>query len=230
MPIDLPREAAPAPSLTRSQRLRAFLDMWLVDHGFIRDIYWNLHEVAPGVWRAAQPGPRQLVRAKKLGIKTVLNLRGKREDCGSYILERQACEALGLKLVDFPIRSRSPLDRETLHAAVRIFDEIEYPILMHCKSGADRAGFMATLYQFVKGGVPLAEAMKTQLSLAYGHMRQAKTGVIDFFYESYIAANARSPIAFLDWVDRHYDRDKLDASFKESWAWGILVNYILRRE
>jgi protein tyrosine/serine phosphatase len=230
LPIDLPRPAAPAPILTGAQRVRAFLDMWLVDHGFIRDIYWNLHEVAPGVWRAAQPGPRQLRRAKKLGIKTVLNLRGKREDCGSYILERQACEALGLKLVDFPIRSRSPLDRETLHAAVRIFDEIEYPVLMHCKSGADRAGFMATLYQFVKGGVPLAEAMKKQLSLAYGHMRQAKTGVIDFFYESYLAANATSPIAFLDWVDGHYDRDKLDASFKESWAWGILVNYILRRE
>ena len=230
MPIDLPRDAAPAPPMTGLQRFRAFLDMWLVDHGFIRDIYWNLHEVAPGVWRAAQPGPRQLRRAKKLGVKTILNLRGKREDCGSYILEREACEALGLKLVDFPIRSRSPLDKPTLHAAVKIFDQIEYPVLLHCKSGADRAGFMSTLYQFVKGGVPLAIAMKKELSLAYGHMRQAKTGVIDFFYETYLAANEKAPIAFLDWVDRDYDRDKLDASFKESWAWGILVNYILRRE
>jgi len=230
LPIDLPRDAAPAPVMSAVQRLRAFLDMWLVDHGFIRDIYWNLHEVMPGVWRAAQPGPRQLRKAKRMGVKTILNLRGKREDCGSYILEREACEKLGLKLVDFPIRSRSPLDKETLHAAVHIFDQIEYPVLLHCKSGADRAGFMSTLYKFVKGGVPLAEAMKKELSLVYGHMRQAKTGVIDFFYESYIAANEKAPIAFLDWVDRFYDRDKLDASFKENWAWGILVNYILRRE
>ena len=59
---------------------------------------------------------------------------------------------------------------------------------------------------------------------------RSKTGVIDFFYETYLAANEKAPIAFLDWVDRDYDRDKLDASFKESWAWGILVNYILRRE
>ena len=29
---------------------------------------------------------------------------------------------------------------------MRIFDEIEYPVLLHCKSGADRAGFMSTLY------------------------------------------------------------------------------------
>lgn len=230
MPIDLPRAAAPAPLLTGSARLRAFLNMWLVDHGFIRDIYWNLHEIAPGVWRAAQPGPRQLRRAKEMGVKTILNLRGRRDDCGSYILERQACEELGLKLVDFPIRSRSALDKETLRAAVRIFDEIDYPVLMHCKSGADRAGFMATLYQFVKGGQPLAEAMKKHLSLAYGHMRQAKTGVIDFFYESYLAANERAPIAFLDWIERDYDRDRLNASFKENWAWGILVDKILRRE
>ena len=230
MPIDLPRPAAPAPSLTRRQRLRAFLDMWLVDHGFIRDIYCNIHQVGPGVWRSAQPAPHHLRRAKRLGIRTVLNLRGRRDDCGSYILERDACEKLGLTLVDFPIRSRSPLDRETLKAAVALFDQIEYPVLMHCKSGADRAGFMATLYQFSKMGIPLPAAMKVQLSLAYGHIKQAKTGVIDFFFASYMAANERQPISFLDWVERSYDRDRLNAEFKESWIWGIVVNYILRRE
>jgi protein tyrosine phosphatase (PTP) superfamily phosphohydrolase (DUF442 family) len=230
LPIDLPHRAAPAPVLTPLQRLRAFLDMWLVDHGFIRDIYCNIHEIAPDVWRSAQPAPHHLRWAKRKGVRTVLNLRGRRDDCGSYILERDACAALGLTLVDFPIRSRSPLDRETLKAAVALFDTIEYPVLMHCKSGADRAGFMATLYQFTQQGVPLTEAMKTQLSLAYGHVRQAKTGVIDFFYESYLAANARQPIGFLEWVERVYDRDKLNADFKESWLWGIVVNYILRRE
>jgi protein tyrosine phosphatase (PTP) superfamily phosphohydrolase (DUF442 family) len=230
LPIDLPHPAAPAPKLSLWQRLRAFLDMWLVDHGFIRDIYCNIHRVGPGVWRSAQPAPHHLRWAKRQGIRTILNLRGRRDDCGSYILERDACDKLGLKLVDFPIRSRSPLDRETLKAAVALFDQIEYPVLMHCKSGADRAGFMATLYQFLKMGVPLPDAMKVQLSFAYGHIKQAKTGVIDFFYASYMAANERQPISFLDWVERIYDRDRLNAEFKESWIWGIVVNYILRRE
>jgi protein tyrosine phosphatase (PTP) superfamily phosphohydrolase (DUF442 family) len=230
LPIDLPRVAAPAPVLSAWQRLRAFLDMWLVDHGFIRDIYCNIHKVDDGVWRSAQPAPHHLRWAKRQGIRTIINLRGRRDDCGSYILEREACAKLGLTLVDFPIRSRSPLDRETLKAAVHLFDEVEYPVLMHCKSGADRAGFMATLYQFTKMGIPLADAMKTHLSLAYGHVKQAKTGVIDFFYTSYIEANQRQPISFLDWVERAYDRDQLNASFRENWAWGIVVNYILRRE
>jgi protein tyrosine/serine phosphatase len=230
LPIDLPTPAPPAPALTVRQRLAAFLDMWLVDHGFIRDIYCNIHLVSKGVWRSAQPAPRHLRWAKRQGIRTILNLRGRRDTCGSYILEREACEKLGLVLVDFPIRSRSPLDKETLRAAVRIFNEIEYPVLLHCKSGADRAGFMATLYLFAKQGMPLKQAMASQLSLAYGHVRQAKTGVIDFFFESYLAANDKEPIAFLDWVDRDYDNKRLDSEFKESWVYGLLVNYLLRRE
>jgi len=204
--------------------------MWLVDHGFIRDIYCNIHRVTPTVWRSAQPAPHHLRWAKRQGIRTIINLRGRREDCGSYLLEREACENLGLTLVDFPIRSRSPLDRETLRAAVALFDKVDYPVLMHCKSGADRAGFMATLYQFSQSGVPLREAMRTQLSLAFGHIKQAKTGVIDFFFETYLKANEHQAISFLDWVEQVYDRDKLNADFKESWLWGLIVNYVLRRE
>jgi len=221
---------APTPELTRFQRLRAFLDMFFIDHGFIRAIYWNCHRIAPGVWRAAQPGPHHLRWAKRQGIKTILNLRGRREDCGSYILEREAARDLGLTLIDFPIRSRSPLDRETILAAIKLLDEMEYPALMHCKSGADRAGFMATLYMFMKGGMPLGEAAKKHLSLRYGHLRQAKTGVIDFFFERYLADTREHPMAFADWVRTVYDRKAIEAQFRANWLAGIVIDRLLRRE
>ena len=88
---------------------RERLDMMLVDHGLLRAIYWNLHPVAAGAWRAAQPSPRRLKQARSLGVRTVLNLRGRRDTCGSYILEREAAERLGLTLIDFialPARAR----------------------------------------------------------------------------------------------------------------------------
>jgi len=228
--LDLPTIAAPAPELTPPERRRAFLDMWLVDHGFIRDIYWNLHRVADGVWRAAQPAPHHLRRARDLGVRTVLNLRGRRDTCGAYQLEREACARLGLTLIDFPIRSRSPLDRETLLAAAKLFGEIETPFLLHCKSGADRAGFMSTLYLFLHEGVALREAMRVHLSLRYGHVKQAKTGVIDFFFEEFLRETDGSREAFVPWVETRYDRTALEARFKENWLAGILVNKILRRE
>lgn len=230
MDVDLPSLAPAVPQLSGSERIRAWLDMFLIDHGFIRGIYWNCHRIAPGVWRAAQPSPRHLRWAKRQGIKTVVNLRGQRNNCGSYILEREACQELGLTLIDFPIRSRSPLDRETILSGIELLDSIEYPVLMHCKSGADRAGFMATLYMFLKGGVPLRDAMKKHLSLAYGHLRQAKTGVIDFFYERYLADSEKRPMPFREWVATVYDRKRLESEFRQNWLAGIVIDYILRRE
>ncbi|PKU25577.1 protein tyrosine phosphatase [Telmatospirillum siberiense] len=204
--------------------------MWLVDHGFIRDIYCNIHPVTEGVWRSAQPAPRHLRWAKRQGIRTILNLRGRRDTCGAYILEREECERLGLILVDFPIRSRSPMDRETLLAAIDIFDRIEYPVLMHCKSGADRAGLMSTLYLFLKGGVPLREAMRKHLSLMYGHVKQAKTGVLDFVLEQFLADGDESPEAFRRWIATVYDRAKIQVQFHENWLAGVIIKFILRRE
>jgi len=227
--VDLPTIAEPVPEMSPEERRKAWLKLWLQDHGFIRDIYWNLHQVSDKVWRAAQPGPRQLQKAKDMGIKTILNLRGRRDHCGIYKLERETCHKLGLTLIDFPIRSRSPLDTPTLKAAAELFDGLEYPMLLHCKSGADRAGFMSTLYMFLYEQKPLYEAMG-QLSLKYGHVKQAKTGVLDFFFETFSKETDGRQESFLPWVENQYDRDKLDASFKEGWVAGVLVNKILRRE
>jgi protein tyrosine/serine phosphatase len=227
--FDLPTLALPVPELTSRERLRAYLDMWLVDHGFIRDVYCNRRRVSDRVWRSAQPAPRHLRQAKARGIRTVLNLRGRRDTCGSYILERETCARLGLTLVDFPIRSRAMLDKPTLHAAGELFKRIEYPVLMHCKSGADRAGLMATLYLFVQEGVPLRQAMR-HLSLRYGHVKHAKTGMIDFFFERYLADTRERPMDFFDWVENVYDAQRLQAEFHENWLAGIIVNNILRRE
>jgi len=45
-----------------------------------------------------------------------------------------------------------------------LFGTLEYPILMHCKSGADRVGLMSALYLHTRHGVPISEARR-QLSL-----------------------------------------------------------------
>ena len=46
-----------------------------------------------------------------------------------------------------------------------------------------------------------SQEAKRQLSLRFGHIRQADTGVLDLVFDSYLAHNKREPIAFLDWID-----------------------------
>ncbi|WP_088342916.1 MULTISPECIES: sulfur transferase domain-containing protein [Rhodomicrobium] len=206
-----------------------YVDLILVDHGIFRMIYPNRHRLAAHAWRSSQPSPRDIRRmARRGGLKTIVNLRGDR-DCGSYRLETEACRRYGVKLVDFSVKSRQAPAKDTFRAAKELFDSVEYPILLHCKSGADRVGLMSVLYMILKEGRPVAEARR-QLSLRYGHIRQADTGVLDLVFDSYLAHSSREPIAFLDWVDRHYDERIIAQRFRaEGWA-NLMVNRIINRE
>jgi protein tyrosine/serine phosphatase len=205
-----------------------YTDMLLFDHLFVRLLFSNRHRLAPRAWRAAQPLPHQLRRAKKLGVKTVVNLRGN-EDKPTARTERAACERLGLAYVDYCLRSRDAPSREEIYGLRDLFQRIEHPILLHCKSGADRAGLASALYLHIVEDVPIKKAAR-QLSLRYGHVRFADTGVLDAFFDQYLAYSAQNQIDFFDWVERHYDPAKLKQSFRSrNWA-NRLVDGWLRRE
>ena len=91
-----------------------------------------------------QPTPHQLAWFRRQGVRTVISLRGGREH-GSWPLQREACAQQGLNLVEFVLRSREAPSKETILAAKAFFDGVQYPAVMHCKSGADRAGLGAAL-------------------------------------------------------------------------------------
>jgi hypothetical protein len=126
------------------------------------------------------------------------------------------------------MRSRSLPTRDDLVRAARLFETLERPVLFHCKSGADRAGFVAALWLALAEGVPVARARR-QLSLRYGHVRQGKTGVLDAFFDAY-EADTGGATPLLDWIRESYDRDALMAGFRAR-GWGnLLVDRVLARE
>jgi protein tyrosine/serine phosphatase len=202
--------------------------MLIVDHGIFRVLYCNTHRIGPLAWRSAQPTPHHLRALRRQGLRTVINLRGERL-CGSYFLERAVCERKGITLINFRLRSREAPSRQEIRAAVELFEQIEYPVLIHCKSGADRAGLMSALYMFLKEGMPLEEAKKA-LSLRYGHFRHARTGILDCFFERYISDNAKNPMPFLEWIDKVYDPRELQRSFRSRGSADRLIDHVLRRE
>jgi len=207
--------------------MRDWVELMAKDHGVLRLWWHNLHQIDIDMWRSNQPTPRRIEQAAQLGIRTIINLRGPRSD-GGWRLEAEACGRHGLKLVDFTTRSRAAPDKQMLYDTKSLFDTIEGPALLHCKSGADRAGLMSALYLLMKKNRPVAEASR-QLSLRYLHVKQAKTGLLDAFLAAYAPYEAER-MAFFDWVKDIYDPEKLQAEFlSSSWA-DRLIDQLLKRE
>ena len=119
---------------------------------------------------------------------------------------------MGFKLVNAKIYARKPPRREELLHLLDAFERIEKPFVMHCKSGADRAGFAAALWMHIHEGQSIAEAQK-QLAPKYLHLAWTKTGIVDHILDVYAAERANSGIDFRAWVETHYDQATLRASF-----------------
>lgn len=216
------------PIATRRRRLGAWLSMMLADHGFIRLVRLNRHRVTERMWRSAQPAPWDVAAARRAGVRTILNLRGG-TIYGSTALEREACAREGLAYAVSVVYSRAAPSREQVHRLLATFRAIETPVLIHCKSGADRAGLAAVLWMLVMERRPIEAAVK-QLSLRYGHVPAGKTGILDAFFDEYRRANAAAPIDFVTWLDTVYDPDALTRRYRSGFWGNLLVDRVLRRE
>ena len=106
---------------------------------------------------------------------------------------------------------------------------LDYPAVMHCKSGADRAGLAATLYLILHEGRPVREAVG-QLSARYGHFRFAKTGILDAFFALYRREGEPKGLDFLTWVETEYDPEALKRSFRPGFWSDLVVDRIIKRE
>ena len=206
---------------------RDWTELMLSDHGLLRLRWHNLHQIDQDMWRSNQPTPGRLAKMRALGITTIINLRGPRAD-GGWRLEAEACARHNITLIDFTARSRAAPDKHMLYEARDLFARIEKPALLHCKSGADRAGLMAGLYLLIHRGCPVSEALD-QLSFRYLHVKQAKTGLLDAFFAAYAPYEAQG-MSFFDWVEKEYDPDALQSSFMSNSVADRLVDGLLRRE
>ena len=211
-----------------ADRKRAYRDLTWGDHGFLRRRFANHHDIGGGMYRENQPSPKRIAEWAEMGIKTNINLRGDSPK-GFYLLEKEACEKHGITMVNFRVYSRDTHTPEKIRAAKELFESIEYPAVMHCKSGADRTGIMGVLYRHFHMGDTIEEAME-QLKFKYLHVKQGKTGMLDFFFNDYLKYAKTHGIEFIDWVETVYDPADVKARFMEQWSGNPVTELILRRE
>ncbi|MEM6711977.1 MAG: sulfur transferase domain-containing protein [Pseudomonadota bacterium] len=209
------------------RRAHAWLDMLFIDHGFIRFFYSNFHQVDERLYRSSQPLPHQVARWGQRGIKTIINLRGGRQ-FGSYPLELEAAEKASIRLVDLQLRSRALPTLEELEALERLFQEITYPAVVHCKAGADRASLASALYFLIVHED--ADKALGQMTIKFGHIKGSKTGVLDAMIETYLRDGAPRGQSFMTWVRDGYSPEAIAAAFRPNLFGSFFGDTILQRE
>jgi protein tyrosine/serine phosphatase len=197
---------------TPDGRRAAFWHFHIMDHAFLRTVWTNLHRIAPGAWRSNQPGPRRLRQFRDMGIRTVLSLRG-HQPSSHLLFEEEACRELGLTLVTRRIHARKLASRAALLDLLDLFETIEKPFVMHCKSGSDRSGLAAALYLLHVEGRPVEEARR-MLHWRFIHFRNSASGVLDEMLDAYAADTRAHPMPIRDWIATRYDKKAIEAAFR----------------
>jgi protein tyrosine/serine phosphatase len=105
----------------------------------------NFHEVDSHVYRGAQPTPEGFRSLARLGIKTIIDLRGPEH---SEAAEQQTVEADGMRYVSIPMKGMAtPSDEQITGVLELLNDDTASPVFVHCKRGADRTGAAVACYR-----------------------------------------------------------------------------------
>lgn len=131
----------------------------------------NFHTVIAGeLYRSAQPSADEIESyAKQYGIRTIVNLRGSSDSASWYDDEVATAKRLGITHLDFRMSASRQLTPEQADELVAMLKDAPKPILIHCRSGADRTGLVSVLYSQQIAGLPEAVA-EQQLSIYFGHV------------------------------------------------------------
>lgn len=155
----------------------------------------NFHAVQEGTfYRSAQLSNDELRNAiREHKIRSILNLRGAHPGQAWYEEEIAVSQALGVAHYDYGLSAHRFVTEQQIAEVLGIIRDAPKPLLVHCKSGADRAGLVSALYRFAGEGVSADQADR-ELSLVYGHFPYltSRSKAMDDSFWAFVGARGSS--------------------------------------
>lgn len=103
----------------------------------------NFGKVNDNYYRGSQPDAYQFGNLRRLGIKTVVDLRKDSLDAAS-----EWARAAGLQYINIPLTTRrAATEEQTNHFLQIVNDPANWPVFVHCKGGRHRTGEMTAIYR-----------------------------------------------------------------------------------
>lgn len=115
---------------------------------------FNYNRTRPGIATAGIIKPGGVGEVKRLGFRTVLDLRTAREGTAK---EKVEVSAAGLSYINIEISRAKPTPQQIERFSSIVENPANFPLLVHCAS-ANRVGALWTLYRVSKG-ISFAEAV-----------------------------------------------------------------------
>lgn len=105
----------------------------------------RVYEIDGHIYRGREPGPHDYGELKRMGIRTILDLRG------GPIHEprdRKRAEAAGMQYISIRLSGLwEPHDWQIAKVLAVLEDPARWPIYVHCWRGSDRVGMVIACYR-----------------------------------------------------------------------------------
>ena len=121
----------------------------------------NFYKVTDHLYRSEQPIEEGMENLKKMGIKTVINLRAFHSDLDEI-------KKTGLLNEELSVKTWHIEDEDVIRVLRIIRERENGPFLMHCWHGADRLGVMCAMFRIVEQGWTKDEAIQEMVEGGYG--------------------------------------------------------------
>lgn len=121
-----------------------------------KQVIKNFGKVNDNYYRGSQPDADQFRELKRLGVKTVIDLRKDRIEESS-----EWARAAGLQYVNIPLTTKSPATEDQSGYFLKLVnDPANWPVYVHCKGGRHRTGQMTAIYRITQDGWTAEQAYK----------------------------------------------------------------------
>lgn len=155
----------------------------------------NAGKINDVLFRGAQPSENGLAELKKLGVTTIVDLRG--EDREKYEWERKEAESLGIRFVHLAVSGWAPPSDEQVAQFLALFhDDPHQRIFVHCRFGDDRTGVFVATYRMAVDKWSAEKAMQEMYFFGFnGFWHPSMKKFIREFPNHLRSAPALAPLA-----------------------------------
>jgi protein tyrosine phosphatase (PTP) superfamily phosphohydrolase (DUF442 family) len=131
----------------------------------------NFFQVSGELFRSAAPAAEHIAALRKAGVRTILSLRDSEEDTAAF-------QSAGFATRQYPMSARS-VTQADLVAVLKLVRESPKPVLVHCRHGADRTGFIVAGYRVVCEGWTKEEAVRELRRGGFGFHEMLFGNILD---------------------------------------------------